>query len=214
MKKALTMVEILIAVALIAILAGGIFFVGGRASEGSKIRLTESTLAILDTALEQYYDFDKAYPPDVEYANGGLPYAFEPIGGAASLSMQPSNPLYTLDYNNAQSIEVAYYYLNRIPASRVILSKLPESAVTAKAVKLENGFPLASKPTDPNLIITITGVTNPVGLFRVVDPWNMPLEYTRYRANAAVESTNFPQIRSAGPDRKFGTDDDILNKKN
>jgi type II secretory pathway pseudopilin PulG len=214
------MVEILIAVALIAILAGGIFFVGGRSAESSKIRLTESAITILDTALEQYYDFDKAYPPDVNYALPGippasrsLPYAFEPIGGAAVLSMQPSNPLYTLDYYEAQSIEVAYYYLNRIPQSRVILGKLPESAVSAKAVKLENGYPLPSKPTDPNVVINITNVGD-VGLFRVVDAWHMPLEYSRYRVDIAVENTNFPLIRSAGPDRKFGTDDDIVNKKN
>ena len=221
-KAGLTMIEILIAVALIALLAGGMFFVSGRAREQAKIELTKSTLAMLDTALEQYYDYGKTYPPDVEYAGPGTPptrslsYAFDPTGGAVLLSMNPSNPAYELDYVDAQSVEVLYYYLNRVPQSRAILSKLHDAAISAKAVKLDaNNKPLASKPTDPTLVITITGVGD-VGLFRVVDTWNMPLRYIRYRdpANLTVENTNFPLLRSAGPDRVFGTADDIVNRKN
>jgi len=207
--KALTMIELLIAVAIVALLVSGIFLVSGRVREQAKIRQTESTLAMLDTALEQYYDFDKSYPPDVNYAKPGtpptrsLPYALEPTSGLAVV-----NPA-TADYYDAQSIEVAYYYLNRVPQSRVVLNRLPESAVSAKAVKFEaSGKPLPSRVFDPNVVVTING--KDVGLFRVVDAWNMPLRYIR-RAN---DDKNFPRIESAGPDRKFGTADDIVNKKN
>jgi prepilin-type N-terminal cleavage/methylation domain-containing protein len=40
----------------------------------------------------------------------------------------------------------------------------------------------------------------------ISDPWGMPLQY-RY-----ASGDNFPKLISAGPDRKFGTPDDITNR--
>ena len=40
----------------------------------------------------------------------------------------------------------------------------------------------------------------------IVDPWGRPLDY-RY-----APGDNFPELVSAGPDRKFGTADDITNR--
>jgi type II secretory pathway pseudopilin PulG len=40
----------------------------------------------------------------------------------------------------------------------------------------------------------------------ISDPWGMPLDY-RY-----APGDNFPELISAGPDRKFGTADDITNR--
>ncbi|MDO8304038.1 MAG: hypothetical protein Q7T18_12445 [Sedimentisphaerales bacterium] len=213
-RTGLTMVEILLAVAILALLAGGMFFVSGKVREQANIRLTESTLAVLDTALEQYYDYDKSYPPDVNYASAGNTRdIIAALGAAGAPAVSPAATGYGM-YNDACSVEVAYYYLHRVPQSRAVLSKLPDTAVSAKAVKLDGSDkPLPSRVFDPNVVITITGVGD-VGLFRVVDAWNMPLQYIHYRANIAIESTNFPLLRSAGPDKKFGTTDDIVNRKN
>jgi type II secretion system protein G len=41
----------------------------------------------------------------------------------------------------------------------------------------------------------------------ISDPWGMQLQY-RY-----APGDNFPELISAGPDRKFGTADDITNRK-
>jgi general secretion pathway protein G len=41
----------------------------------------------------------------------------------------------------------------------------------------------------------------------ISDPWGRPLQY-RY-----VPGDNFPELISAGPDREFGTPDDITNRK-
>jgi hypothetical protein len=41
----------------------------------------------------------------------------------------------------------------------------------------------------------------------IYDPWGTPLDY-RYEAGE-----NFPELISAGPDRKFGNADDITNRK-
>ena len=81
--------------------------------------------------------------------------------------------------------------------------------MTAVRLDATTKKPLKSDVDDPNVIISIAGGQD-AGLFRVVDSWNMPLEYIR-RAN---DEKNFPLIRSAGPDRIFGTEDDIVNRKN
>ena len=44
---------------------------------------------------------------------------------------------------------------------------------------------------------------SPSGIY---DPWGMPLDY-RY-----APGDNFPELISAGPDRKFGTADDLTNR--
>ena len=44
------------------------------------------------------------------------------------------------------------------------------------------------------------------GLFEIYDPWGEVLNY-QYEAG-----TSYPVLISAGPDEKFGTDDDIRNK--
>lgn len=41
----------------------------------------------------------------------------------------------------------------------------------------------------------------------IYDPWDTPFDY-RY-----TTGNNFPELISAGPDRKFGTSDDITSKK-
>ena len=40
----------------------------------------------------------------------------------------------------------------------------------------------------------------------IVDPWGRPLDY-KY-----TPGDNYPELLSAGPDRKFGTADDITNR--
>ena len=61
-KYGLTLVEILVAIAIIAILAAGLYSVGNYVETQAKIKLTESTIETLCTALEQYYDFYKSFP--------------------------------------------------------------------------------------------------------------------------------------------------------
>lgn len=201
-----------------AMLVAGLLFVSNQARESAKIQLAQSTLALLDTALEQYYDETHTYPPDVNYTSGGTNFPARNLQYVLSFSGNASaGPSGGADYiagsYDAQSIEVLYYYLNRLPQSREVLSKLDNSVVSSKAPKFDaSNKPLASKPSDPNLVITIEGVS--ISFFRVVDPWNVPLQYVRRRINNNIENTGFPLIRSAGPDKRFGTADDIVNRKN
>jgi prepilin-type N-terminal cleavage/methylation domain-containing protein len=219
-KNALTMMEILIVIAIVAMLAGGMLFVSNKAKSQADKQLVADTIALLDTALQQYYDYTRTYPPDVNYVGNAanpsrnLQNILSKTGNADN-QPSPKPPVGAGSYNSeGASIEVLYYYLNRVPQSRQILSKLAEEVVTNKAVRTDaSGYPLKARPTDPNWVIRVEGVTN-IPFFRVVDVWNVPLQYIRYRADINVENTSFPLIRSAGPDKKFNTSDDIENRKN
>jgi len=56
-KIGLTIVEILVVVAIISLLAAGLYTVGNYVETQTKIKQTKSTIEILSAALEQYYDF-------------------------------------------------------------------------------------------------------------------------------------------------------------
>ena len=97
------------------------------------------------------------------------------------------------------SAELMYFFLNRVPASRRILSAIHEKFITA------------DDKTGRLIELTITGEPYPLPLLRVVDPWgNDPwgnvFDY-RYK-----DGDNFPVIVSAGADGEFNTRDDITSR--
>ena len=61
-KLAFTIVEILIVVALIAILASIAMMVGGKGTSESNIELTRSVMALLDSALQEYHAYTGTFP--------------------------------------------------------------------------------------------------------------------------------------------------------
>ncbi len=154
-KYGLTLVEILVVVAIIAILATIVIGIAARINDQSKERGLESTFTLLESALQEYCeDTDKC-------------------------------PL-QLEKNFANALihsEYLYGELYSIPSSRKILEKVSDS--------------LIKHDVD-------TGTIPPVP--EIYDPWGTPLDY-RY-----VPGDNFPELLSAGPDKIFGSGDDISNK--
>jgi len=125
-KHGVTLVEILVVVAIIALLASMVIGISARIDNQSKERCLESTFALLECALQEYCEY-----------TGKL--------------------------------------------SRKILEKIADSL-------LKNEFGTAETPLE------------------IYDPWGMVLDY-RY-----VRGDNFPELVSAGPDKIFGTADDINNR--
>jgi prepilin-type N-terminal cleavage/methylation domain-containing protein len=148
-----TLLELLIVVALITILASMVLM----ATRGSWIdankKLTESTIALLDGALEDYREY-KTYDPTSTF-----------------LFPEPN----VLSSHSAS----LYAGLNSVPDSKKMLEKIPDSQIT-----LVSNYPV------------------------FIDAWKTPLNYLYDPA-----LNNFPVIISAGPDKKFGTTDDITNRK-
>jgi prepilin-type N-terminal cleavage/methylation domain-containing protein len=88
------------------------------------------------------------------------------------------------DFTNAAAhSEYLYGELYSVPGSRKILEKISDSLI-------KHNFD--------------TGLIPPVP--EIYDPWGTALDYSY------VTGENFPELVSAGPDKIFGTADDITNK--
>lgn len=155
-KQGLSLVEMLIVVAIIALLASMVISVASRIDNQTKEKGLDSLFALLDGALEEYKDFQGVFPP-------------QPVKDFTAAAVHS---------------EHLYQELYSVPASRKVLDKVSDSLIKHKVD---------------------TGAVPPVP--EIYDPWGTVLDY-RY-----VAGDNFPELVSAGPDKIFGTADDITSKK-
>jgi len=88
--------------------------------------------------------------------------------------------------NAARHSEYLYGELQAVPAAQKILQKIDNSLI--KNQYSPAGVPLAQSVPE------------------IHDPWGTPLDY------CYVSGNNFPRLFSAGPDKTFGTKDDMSNK--
>jgi prepilin-type N-terminal cleavage/methylation domain-containing protein len=197
-KNGLTLVEILVAVAIVALLAAGMYSVSSHIEKQSQKKLAESTIVILSTALEQYHEFYGCFPfqADENYGQSQIESPTDPNGLNGNIVDKNGNNLNPPDYNDIYaSSEALYYFLNRVPASKKTISSINRSLITNKDYKGKEYF-----------IRFGTDTTN-YPLIHIIDPWKYPLRYT-YK-----EGDNFPVITSAGPDRDFNTPGDNISSK-
>lgn len=186
----LTLIEIVVAVAIIAILAAGLYSVSNYLQKQSQINLTQSTIDTLVAALEQYHDFSGSFPlQDSNQADVRAVTGSSLIVDEAGNTLNPPD-----DYNNLYaSSEGLYYILNRIPASKKILDSINHSLITNKDYKGTEYY-YRIVPTDYPLI-------------HIIDSWKSPFRYTYSQGN------NFPLIESAGPDKDFNKTADNLSSR-
>jgi prepilin-type N-terminal cleavage/methylation domain-containing protein len=154
-EHGVTLVEMLIVAAVIAILATMVVGLATRMDSQAREKGVESIFALLAGALQEYHEFTDAFPeqPEKNFANA------------------------------AAHSEYLYDELHSVPSSRNILGKISDSLI-------KHNF-------DP-------GVVPPVP--EIYDPWGTTLDYIY------VLGDQFPVLLSAGPDRNFGTDDDMSNR--
>jgi len=157
-KYGMSLLEILIVVAVIALLTTMVIGVASRIDNQTKEKGIESVFALLDSALQEYREFTGRFPeqPERNYANAVI------------------------------HSEFLYKELYSIPGPAKILEKIDGSLI--KNQYSPAGVPLAQ--TGPE----------------IYDPWGTALDY-RYAIGE-----NFPRLTSAGPDKIFGTSDDMSNK--
>jgi prepilin-type N-terminal cleavage/methylation domain-containing protein len=212
-----TLIEIIITVAVIVILVSMMVGITKRIDDQNKERLCRNELALIDNALEQFRDFGFEYKNG--YATLGLNFPLDcnnfsdvQLGYTIQLSLNlpiPSiNPVAPCQIENSGS-EGLYFFLSQIPDCRTTLDKIDKSLVTNLN---KNHVPMT---------ITIGGRVIP--LMRFIDPWGMTLHYDYYDDRyielppPTYPSPNtkktFPVITSAGADKRFGTDDDIVNRQ-
>jgi prepilin-type N-terminal cleavage/methylation domain-containing protein len=215
-RTGFTLVELLIVITVIAILSSLVITTAARIQSRAKEQLTENTIAILTAALEQFrdagYNFkgqaytELDFPPDCNGLNdSNLKTELENIFGTGS------NVSISGDHEeNYSGCEVLYLFLNMVPESRQVLEKIAPSLITNK-----------DKKNDPmSVTISISGNDRTYPLLRVIDPWGTTLRYSYYKSEhenpgepEMADRKTFPLISSAGPDKQFGTGDDISNSK-
>jgi prepilin-type N-terminal cleavage/methylation domain-containing protein len=158
-KHGMSLIEMLVVVAVIALLATMVIGVASRINNQTKEKGVESIFVLLDSALQEYREFTGRFPEQTEknYANAAI---------------------------HSESL---YKELQSVPGAQKILEKIDASLI--KNLYSAAGVPLAQTPPE------------------IYDPWGTVLEY-EYAAG-----DNFPRLLSAGPDKKFGTADDMNNRK-
>ena len=212
-KTGLSLVEMLIVVAIIVILTTMVIGIAGRIDNQSKEQLTKSTIGILTAALRQFNDYEYNYKPpysefdfplDCAFFNdGGLGTTLQGALGASSAVISGGAPDPTFSFSSGEAM---YFFLSQVPECRKTLDKIDESLIT------NLGFDKQPRR------ITITypsGSTKEYPLLRIIDPWGTTLQY-KYYDNTTLDPRSkrtFPIITSDGPDRKFGTADDISSRK-
>jgi len=184
MKSGLTIAEILVVVAVLAILASGLFFVSSYVNTQAKVRQTEDAIELIVTALSEYYDFSGEFPTDCnDFTQANLEAV---IGGNIS------GGAFDIKFSGSSGL---YHFLNKVPASRKVISKIATSLIT----HFDENNP-------PDELLVDYGSGNDEPLLRFVDGWGNSLWYT-YDV-----SWNFPVVESAGPDEVFDTADDITSR--
>jgi prepilin-type N-terminal cleavage/methylation domain-containing protein len=227
-KAGFTLVEMLIVVAIIAILATMVVGIASRIDTRSKENLAKSTIAILTAALEQFHDYGYNYPSPYSefefpldcnsFSVNELQTTLSSALGGAIVQITNHNEALNPKYREYSGCEVLYFFLSRIPECRETLDKIDRSLITN--VNDDGG----------EITILIDGREYP--FFRVVDLWRergattkigKTLRYDYYNEVPPpldpgkikkMEDTkrNFPVITSAGPDGKFDTTDDISSR--
>ena len=211
-NRGFTLIEMLMVVAIIIILVSIVVGLAKRISDQSKIRLCRDTLALIGNSLEQFRDFGYEYK-NTYYA--GLDFPVD----CNDDSITPGNVLETTLQGelgatvtitggthdpNFSGSEGLYFFLSQIPDCRATIDRIDKSLITSRD-DAKNEMKLVINPP--------SGPSYP--LMRFIDPWGTTLHYdyydeTSYPPDPKTKKT-FPVITSAGPDKKFGTNDDISN---
>lgn len=219
LKSGFTLIEILVVVAIIAVLVAMVVGVTRRINDQGRERLCRNTLELIGNALEQFRDFGYEYPDNPLYQPAerqfyfGLKFpidcnGFNQANLQALIARVLNVPVTIAASGHLQEYsgcEAMYLFLSEVPDCRTTLDKVDKSLITDLG---SNGV---------QMTINVNGRIRP--LTRIVDPWGKTLRYDYYDVNPVTllpipnTKKTFPVITSAGPDGQFDTADDIINRQ-
>jgi type II secretory pathway pseudopilin PulG len=196
----MSLMEVLVALAVILVLISALTGVGSYVKTRASIDLTRSMLEVLCTSLSQYYDDFGDFPFDTDTdapEDGTLDdYLEADLQIDLNGLVDPAGSLVEQDGNGTNvstaSSAALFYFLDKNPSSRDIVGAVDNSLVTNKDI---DGNPIK---------VTIDGTD--YDLPRYIDPWKMSIRYEY------LPGTAFPVLTSAGQDKIFNTPDDITSK--
>jgi type II secretory pathway pseudopilin PulG len=202
----MSLMEVLVALAVVLILISTLIGVGGYVKTRAQIDHAKGMLETLCTALARYYDdqVPKAFPFDTDTNGNGVldaadNYLQMHLEVDLSGTVTPAPPPVLLEETDGIGMTVStassaalFYFLDKYPSSRAIVENIANTLITNKD---DNG-------TD--IQINIGGMI--YDLPRYIDPWGTSIRYVY------LDGTAFPTLTSAGPDKVFDTPDDITSK--
>ena len=213
-KIGFTLVEMLIVIAVIVVLTALTVGIAKRVEDQGKERLTKATLGIIDAAMEQFADYNYKYngfyaglkfPID---CNGFSDAEFQ-TGLEAAINVTCNGIDGTSNYDpNFSGISIMYFLLNQVPECRETLRKIDSSLLTDKDKNKQRMY----------VVVDFGLGDQQQPLVHIDDAWGKPLRYDYYNEEVPLwhvdmRMRNFPLVTSAGPDKKFDTDDDITNEE-
>ncbi len=199
--------ELLTALAIVTVLTAMVLQVGRRMVQQGKERLTESSIGIIVTALEQYYEFYSRFPFEAVFDPDATPeplyFDYEDLEAhlADSLnadSVEITEPVPSEDIDPYASSIALFFSLDRYPQSRRLIGTITESMVSSR---------LADRQDMKCKVKYSSGTDEIRGLQAFVDAWGNSL---RYEYDSSADS--FPLITSPGPDGVFGSGDDVASR--
>jgi len=214
----LTLVEILVVVAIIAVLLSVIGLVGSGVRERGKVDLTRQYMDILITAMDEYRSAFGQWPEppnDPELTADSPPAGlddrpYEPsnhpttkedyyLGGSEAVFVTPpeTNPV-NVDRKTITSIEGLYVQLRtcRQTDVRTILARLPQKALARRA---EHPAGFAVRPGSGIGSLYTGEFVDPM---QVLDGWGKALRWRHY----VYRNNGRPFLWSAGPNGEFAPD--------
>jgi len=235
-KSGFTLIEMLMVVAIIAILVSMVVGITKRVDDQRKERLCRNSIDLIGNALEQFRDFGYEYK-DNYYAGltfpldctgydiipDSFPYPNIPntLQNALGLSVTPiisgAGGVHDTTFSGAEAL---YYILSQVPDCRATLDKISKSLLTN--IGTDNVTPIT-------ITINLGATSQTLPFTRIIDPWGKTLRYdycpeyaeyilayptgNNYLGYRDSAKRTFPVITSAGPDKRFDTADDISNVK-
>ncbi|MBN2455563.1 MAG: type II secretion system protein [Sedimentisphaerales bacterium] len=216
----LSLIEMLVVLAVIAILITMVLRVTTRIDSQGKERLTKSTFSLINSAMEEFSDYgyrhkdysvyttnserdfyrSLIFPPDCN--DFPKPEVRVTLENALDTPISIVDGTHDPKYSGSEAL---YFFLSEVPQCREILGQIDESLITNEDA---NDQPI-------NIMVD----AKPYPFFRVIDPWGTTLRYDYYDETAPFTfdkrkktKKTFPVITSAGPDEKFNTADDISSR--
>ncbi len=190
-----TLAEILVTLAVVLVLISASLRLGQYVRQRGNIQLTASMLAVIDTALQQYHTDHGAFPPVVL----SLSQFGSDVGSSADYAAGSGSLMDNVAWPNQADWPSAglFFFLDSTANSRSIIGALTGSVLTN------------NDQTNTEIVVRIPAGDNngKKDLVRFIDTWGTSLWYLY---DSVADS--FPRVFSAGPDKVFGTPDDIENK--
>ncbi len=197
-RDGFTLVEIMIVVAILAVVAVGLVGLNSHLETQNRIALTEHCLEILSKAVAEFHDITGHFPVDAWLDIDATPGIDDETGSRINGAVL-DDPSVVPEPN-----ELLYLQLSLLPQTREIIANLPEK--------------LLEEPLSGATVDLVGQSPNTPYLRSIVDPWHtdndpQPLNYQRDTTNP---DDVFPSIWSSGTDGKTGSEaekaDDISNE--